>query len=438
MNHTIHSLARQLYRMTIPMIIGVLAIMSNQLVDSAFIGQLGVKPLAVVGFTIPVYQLLIGIQVGIGIATTALISRALGAKRLEQARQLGGLVVMIGFASIMLLCTLFWLGQEALLNLLGAEQGIHAIARAYWAPWLMSCWLGAMLYFAYSIYRAQGLTKLPGVLMVLTSVINMLLDPLFIFTLDMGIAGAAWATIVAYVIGAIIIYPRIFAQDWIHIPRRLHACLADLKNLFSIMLPAMVSQFIPPLSAIIATIIVAGYGENVIAAWGLGARVEYFSIIIILALTMALPPIVGRLVGSRELDKVHLVVKLAMGFVLVWQLLVAFVGIGASTPISQLLTADRDVSAILYDYLWCVPFSYGALGICMIAVSVCNAMGMSFQALSISALRLLCFYLPLLWLGSTFAGLQGLFIGAMLGNFAAGMMSWFMYKRSLVKLRLML
>lgn len=200
----------------------------------------------------------------------------------------------------------------------------------------------------------------------------------------------------------------------------------------------MVSQFIPPLSAIIATIIVAGYGENVIAAWGLGARVEYFSIIIILALTMALPPIVGRLVGSRELDKVHLVVKLAMGFVLVWQLLVAFVGIGASTPISQLLTADRDVSAILYDYLWCVPFSYGALGICMIAVSVCNAMGMSFQALSISALRLLCFYLPLLWLGSTFAGLQGLFIGAMLGNFAAGMMSWFMYKRSLVKLRLML
>lgn len=434
MNQATRTLAHTLYRMTMPMIIGVLAIMSNQLIDSAFIGQLGVKPLAVVGFSIPVYQLIIGIQVGIGIATTALISRALGAKRSDQARQLGGLVVMVGFISILLLCIVFWLEQETLLNLLGAQTDIYYLVREYWAPWLVSCWLGAMTYFAYSIYRAHGYTKLPGILMVLTSIINIILDPLLIFTFDMGIAGAAWATIIAYVIGAIIIFPKIFVQNWVRFPARLQESLADLKSLFSIMLPAMVSQFIPPVSAMIATVIVARYGENVIAAWGLGARIEYFSIIIILALTMALPPIIGRLVGRNELTKVHLLVKLAMGFVLIWQLLIAFVGMGASVPISQLLTTDLSVSTILCDYLWIVPLSYGALGICMIAVSVCNAMGMSFQALTISALRLLCFYLPFLWLGSTLAGLHGLFIGAMLGNFAAGIMSWFMYKKSLVKL----
>lgn len=435
MNKTVQALAHQLYRMTIPMILGVLAIMSNQLVDSAFIGQLGVKPLAVVGFSIPVYQLIIGVQVGIGIATTAVISRALGAKRMDHAQQLGGLVVMIGSTLILLLCVLFGFQQETLLELLGAEPNIYAVAKAYWMPWLASCWLGAMIYFAYSIYRAHGYTKLPGVLMVLTSMINMLLDPLFIFTFNMGIAGAAWATIIAYTIGLLIIFPRIFAQNWIRIPTGLQESIVHLKSLFTVMFPAMVSQFIPPVSAIIATIIVAEYGENVIAAWGLGARVEYFSIIIILALTMALPPIVGRLVGSRELDRIHLVVKLAMGFVLVWQLLIALVGICVSTPIGQLLTTDIKVATILHDYLWIVPFSYGALGTCMIPVSVCNAMGMSFQALLISALRLLCFYLPLLWLGSRYAGLHGLFIGAMLGNFAAGIMSWFMYKSSLQRLR---
>ncbi|MDP5291222.1 MATE family efflux transporter [Oceanimonas sp. CHS3-5] len=99
MKPTGESLGQQLYRMTWPMLIGVLAIMSSQMVDSAFIGQLGTQPLAAVGFTIPVYQLIIGIQVGLGIATTTIISTALGAGRRGEARQLGSLVLATGGGS---------------------------------------------------------------------------------------------------------------------------------------------------------------------------------------------------------------------------------------------------------------------------------------------------------------------------------------------------
>lgn len=73
------SLAKQLFQMTWPMLFGVLSLMSFQLVDSAFIGQLGVLPLAAQGFTMPIQMVIIGIQVGLGIATTAVISRAIGA-----------------------------------------------------------------------------------------------------------------------------------------------------------------------------------------------------------------------------------------------------------------------------------------------------------------------------------------------------------------------
>ncbi len=90
------TLAKQLFTMTWPMLFGVLSLMSFQLVDSAFIGQLGVLPLAAQGFTLPLQMVIIGIQVGLGIATTAVISKALGANESRYAKQLGGLVLMIG------------------------------------------------------------------------------------------------------------------------------------------------------------------------------------------------------------------------------------------------------------------------------------------------------------------------------------------------------
>ena len=89
------SLGQQLFKMTWPMLFGVLSLMSFQLVDSAFIGQLGVLPLAAQGFTLPIQMIIIGIQVGLGIATTAVIAKAIGANNTRFAHQLGGLVLSL-------------------------------------------------------------------------------------------------------------------------------------------------------------------------------------------------------------------------------------------------------------------------------------------------------------------------------------------------------
>ncbi|GGA75416.1 MATE family efflux transporter [Neiella marina] len=435
MTEATKSLASKLYQMTLPMIVGVLAIMSYQLVDSAFIGQLGVKPLAVVGFTIPVYQLIIGIQVGVGIATTAVISRVLGANDQHQAKQLGSLVVAIGGLLIGLLCVMIWLFQRPILTMLGAEQELLPLASSYWLPWLISAWLGALLYYGYSIYRAHGYTKAPGVVMVISSIINVILDPLFIFTFDMGIAGAAWATIVSFIAGCIIIYPRVIANQWLTLQINIGESLRGLNCLSAIMIPAMASQFIPPTSAMAATAIVASFGENVMAAWGLGTRIEYFSIIVVLALTMAMPPMIGRFRGANDFDSIHRLVVIAVCFVAGFQLLMALTTMVLSQPIGRLLTSDPTVAAIVGDYLWSVPLSYGALGICMVLVSAANAMGKPATALLTSLLRLLCCYLPCLWIGARWGGINGVFWGAAVGNFAAGIVSWQLYRTALRSLR---
>lgn len=429
------SVLTQLYQKTWPMLIGMLAIMSCQLVDSAFIGQLGAKPLAVVGFSIPVYQLIIGIQVGLGIATTTVISTALGAKKRQYAGLLARLVIAIGLVIISSLCLLLWYSKIYIVDFLGASQSLYPLVVGYWLPWLLSCWLGALLYFGYSLFRAYGETLLPGKVMVLTSIINLVLDPLFIFTFDMGIAGAAWATVVSFIIGCSVIFTSVFLRGFFKTNAITVEAFKGIKVITAFMVPAMLSQFLPPFSAMIATTMIAIYGDAIVAAWGLASRLEFFSIIVVLSLTMAMPPIIGKLRGSKEFDKIHHLVKASVVIVISWQLFLALVLAFSSTPVSTLLTTDIQVANTLVDYLWLVPFTYGAMGVCMLTVSVFSAIGMPSVALGISILRLIGCYLPCLWIGSTYFGLTGLFIGAALGNLLSGAISWQIYVKYFYKLK---
>ena len=246
-------LGRALFRLTWPMIFGVVSLLGFQLVDAAFIARLGVKPLAALGFTVPVMQLIIGTQVGVGIATTALVSRASGAGDEVRARRLGALVVLSGGLLILLLCLMLWVAKAPLLTALGAGPLMLPLIYGYWVPLLVSAWVGAVLYFGYSVSRAHGNTKLPGLVMVVTSLINLVLDPLFIFYFDWGLPGAALATLAAFAMGALFVYPRLIRKQWLRFDLGSLPPVPALRQLGAISGPAMVSQLMPPLSAMLAT-----------------------------------------------------------------------------------------------------------------------------------------------------------------------------------------
>lgn len=420
--------------MTWPMLFGVLSLMSFQLVDSAFIGQLGILPLAAQGFTLPLQMVIIGIQVGLGIATTAVISKALGANQTQYARQLAGLIVLMGAVGIALVCALLWFTRHWILQLLGAPESVYAIIDSYWPYWLISAWTGAMLYFLYSICRSNGNTILPGTMMMVTSGLNLALDPLFIFTLDMGIEGAAIATIIAFGFGILVIAPRLQRNSWISFAKDDLNVSASVAAIGHIMGPAMISQLLPPVSSMLATKLIAGFGTAAVASWALGSRFEFFTLVGVLALTMSMPPMVGRLLGAKKFADIQSLVNIATRFVLLFQSALAIVSMLLAGQLSTLMTSDHDVESVLNMHLLIVPLSLGPLGICMLMVSVCNALGKSYTALTISALRLFAFFLPCLWIGAQLAGLQGLFIGAALGNLLAGFVAWLSYRSALNKL----
>ncbi|WP_191964444.1 MATE family efflux transporter [Marinobacter confluentis] len=415
--------------MTWPMLFGVLSLMTFQLVDSAFIGQLGRDPLAALGFTLPMQQLIIGLQVGLGIATTAIISRTLGEGDLLRAERLGGLVVIIGAAMVLVLCLGLWSFQSLIMTLLGAEDSLLPLIRSYWMPWLLSAWTGAMLYFGYSVCRSHGDTKLPGYLMVATSLLNLALDPLFIFVFGWGLPGAAWATVTSFALGCLLIFPKLFRAQWLRFDITQLALAKAVRQLGGIMAPAMVSQLMPPASAMAATAIVAGFGSAAVAAWGLGTRLEFFSIVVVLALTMSMPPMIGRLLGEGNIEQIRRLIRIAVRFVVALHLVIGLLWALTSGLASELFSSDKAVSDVLGSYLVMVPLSYSGLGVCILMVSVCNALGMAMRGLLVSTLRLFACFLPFLWVGAQLGGINGLMAGALIGNLLAGGMAYLFYRR---------
>ncbi|OCH14834.1 MATE family efflux transporter [Aliivibrio sp. 1S165] len=429
------SLSKQLFQMTWPMMFGVLSLMSFQLVDSAFIGQLGILPLAAQGFTMPLQMVIIGLQVGLGIATTAVIARVLGAQQPQKAKQLGGLVIILGAVMVFTMCLVIWFSRGPILSLLGAQADVFPVIDSYWPVWLASCWTGAMIYFAYSVCRANGDTKLPGLMMVITSILNMILDPIFIFHFDLGLNGAAWATILSFSIGFCIILPSIFKRHWISFSWHDLPIAQSIKELNAVMSPAMMSQLLPPLSSMMATKIIAGFGAAAVAGWAMASRIEFFAIVVVLALTMSIPPMVGKMLGAKQFDDIQKLIRIAAKFVLTWQIGLAILLFIVAKPLANLLSTDSNVISVIQAYLMWVPISLSSLGICMLMVSVCNALGVSMRALTISILRLFACFLPMIWLGSTLFGLHGVFMGALVGNTMAGIMAWIMYNKAVHNLQ---
>ena len=428
-------LAITLWRQTWPMAIGVLALLGFQLVDSAFIARLGTAPLAAQSFTFPLSFLIIGIQVGMGIAIAALISRALGAGEQARAKRLSSLVLIAGGAVIAVLAVALWLLQVPLFQLLGADETALTYIRTYWGPQLFSAWLGALLYFMYSVFRAHGDTRMPGKMMVFSSLINLALDPLLIFGVGgwegWGLPGAAWATAVAFFVGLLLTGAKLRRCQWATMDDIGQEAVRSWRPFAGIAAPAMVSQLMPPLAAMLAIAAVAGLGDTQVAAWGLASRLETLSLMVILAMTMSLPPWLGRCYGAGDWGQIQQLMRLALKVAVIWQLSLGVLLALASPWVAMALAGNPEVQSELALLIRFMLPSYAALGVCMLVVSAGNALGWPLRAMLLSSARLFICYLPCLWLGAALFGWTGLAAGAAIGNLLAGLMAWVLLKRTL-------
>lgn len=417
-----------LRQMTIPMTMGLIAILMFNLVDTFFISLLGTDALAAVSYTFPVTFGVNCITMGIGIGLSTNIGRLLGQGHSQSAARVSTHGLLLAVILVAIASTLGLLTIEPLFLALGAEAKLIPLISEYMSVWYFAIPLLVIPMAGNSSIRATGDTTTPAKIMIAAGVINGVLDPLLIFGYgpfpELGIQGAAIASAFSW-LGALFgsLFVLIKREKLLSWPQ-LGSLIEDWKTILKIGTPAALSNAMTPLSGALLMMILSSHGTAAVAAYGAAQRIESILILVLMSLTSALTPFMAQNFGAgnprRSFDGQFLSMRFAIGF----QFILFISMVPLSVPLAALFSQEESVRNLLWHYLLVVPFSYGFQGIMMMLVSGLNSLHQPLKAFQWSAMRLFIFTLPLAWLGGKFYGIEGVFIGIALGNILGGSLGY--------------
>mgnify|MGYP003683004735 CR=1 FL=1 len=428
---------RQLYRMAMPMVWGLLATMSFNAVDTFFVAQLGGDQLAAMSFTFPVVMVVASMAIGLGAGTSSVIARLLGQGQNSEAKQLASdtLLLSLGLSAVMMV--LGWVTIEPLFLLLGAEPHLLPMITEYMSIWYLNTPFVIAPMVMSAMMRATGNNGVAGGLMLGGAVLNAILDPLLIFGWGwiprMEIAGAAWATfftrLVMVGLSFYFVAYRLKLMSWPH--RHLEGLMASWRSVMHIGVPAMATNMIVPLASGITVALVAAHGIDAVAGFGVAMRIEPVVLIVFYATSGVIGPFLGQNMASEYHHRQDQVLSVVLKFCLYFGVAVAlFLWVVGPTVVGW-FSDSEEVISIAVAYLAIAPISYGLYGVVMSVNASFNGLGHPMPAMVVSILRVLALYLPLAFMGQWLWGVNGLFIATAVANVMTGLFGYWWLRRYL-------
>lgn len=425
----------QLLRLSLPMLWGILSVLAFGLADTYFVAQLGTSELAAMSFTFPVVTVLASVAMGLGTGAASVIARAIGEGDRQKVQRLTTDSLLLSLVIVSILATLGLATIVPLFATLGAGPDLLPLIQDYMSIWYVGMVFLVIPIVGNSAIRASGNTAVPSLIMTLAAAANILVDPLLIFGWGpfpaLGLKGAALATLLsrASTLVASLAFLHFRERLLVFTVPNLKAMTANWRSLLSVGLPAAAANLISPLSVGFVTSLMAEYGAEAVAGFGLASRLEALVLIAPIALSASLSPFVGQNFGAQRYGRIKQALQLSYWFCLSWGALVAVL-LGTTAPeIAAWFDSDPGVIASASIYLTLVPISYGALGIVLVASSAFNALGKPLSALGMSFSRLLLLFLPLAYLGNQLFGISGIFGAACLSNGIVGIGTWLWHSR---------
>ena len=432
------SVPRILFFKSLPMLMGMLGVISFNLVDTFFIGQLGTKELAAISFTFPVAMLIGGLSMGIGTGASAVISKAIGQKNYPLVKRLTTDSLALSLLVVIIFISIGFLTIDPLFITLGASQEILPLIKEYMLIWYPGMGFLVVPMVGNSAIRATGDMKTPGMLMMFATLINIVLDPLLIFGIGpfprMELQGAALATVIARAF-------TFFAALWILYfrekiitfkPTPLSEVIASWKMILYVALPSGGTNVILPLGIGVITKMIALYGAPAVAAFGVASRIEMFVMLVFMALASVLGPFIGQNWGANKIDRVTLAVKQTYIFSFLWGVFMALILALFAGVIAPLFSDNPVVIELVINYLWIVPVGYAFQGIIMNSSVSLNVLHKPFFAAGLSMLYILGLYVPLAYLGSQNFGISGVFVASPIGRIITSLIAFIVLKKVLV------
>lgn len=418
------SLFRHILVMTATSSIGLVSIFLVDFANLFYISLLGKQELAAaVGYAGTIMFFSISISIGIMISAIALVSRALGAGERERARKLSGSALLFVTLIMVVIAIAFFPFIDATLSLLGAEGRTRAIATDFLQIVIPSMPMMGLGMGASGLLRAVGDAKRAMYVTLGAGICAALLDPVFIFALDLGIEGAAYVTLIARTVTvAVGLYGVIRVHDLVALPS-LRELIDDIRRLSDIALPAVLTNIATPVGNAYVTGSIAPYGDEAVAGWAIIGRLIPVAFGFIFALSGAIGPIIGQNYGAAQYDRVRRTVTDSLFVTLVYTALVWLIVFLMRDQIIKAFNASGESAALLAFFINIVIASFLFNGAMFVANAAFNNLGYATYSTVLNWGKATLGTIPFVLAGSMIAGSKGVIAGQGAGAVVFGILS---------------
>lgn len=429
------SITRHVVVMSFTGAVGLVAVFLADLVDILFLAQLGRPELvAGVGFAASLLFFVRSAGLAVSIATGILVARQLGAGRDRLAKRFALHASLFALLAVSGLAGLAWAYRGEFLFLLQVSSEAKPFAEQYLSVLLPSAPLVVLGFCGGQILRAHGAASESMRVSVSAALVNVVLDPIFIFVFEWGVLGAAWATACSQLALMMVSWLRVEKRFAVLGRVRVKRFVSDANRVIYYAFPALLSNWIAPLGGAFAARQMADFGNEAMAGYTVVMRFVPLSLSIILALSGAIAPIIGQNVGAKRFDRVSEVLDKALWFnwsvtffmvTLLWlsqDFLVTLFGLGGVA------------AQLLRFFCSGVTLLMGFDGMQFCAIAAFNNLGKPFYSTLANFGRLILGTIPFVLLFKALWGAQGVILGYMSECLITGMIGFWLVKRLVVQL----
>ena len=401
---------KALLAMGLPTMIGMMINALYNLVDAYFVGGLGTSQMGAISVAFPLGQVVVGLGLLFGNGAASYISRLLGHGETETADRVAStaLYSSISVGAVIIICTLLFL--RPILRLLGATESILPYAEIYAGIYVVSSIFNIFNVTMNNIVTSEGAAKTTMCALLTGAVLNMVLDPVFIYVLHLGVAGAAIATAISQIVSTAVYLCYVFRKKSVFSFSIKKCCFSSeiMSEVLKIGIPTLVFQLLTSLSVALINLKARPYGDSVIAGMGAVTRIISMGSLMVFGFLKGFQPIAGYSYGAKKYDRVHEATRFT---ILVGTVVMAVFSLIIFIFAPQILRAfrrdDAQVIALgayaLRAQCLVMPFC----GITTTANMALQSTGQSGRATFLALCRQGVFFLPLILILPRFTGVLG-------------------------------
>lgn len=404
-------ISKALLAMGIPTMLGMMVNAIYNLVDAYFVGGLGTSQMGAISVVYPLGQIVVGLGLLFGNGSASYLSRLLGNRDQEQADRVAStaLYSSVAVGAVLIIFSMIFL--RPILRLLGATDSIMPYAMTYAAIYVVSCIFNVFNVTMNNIVTSEGAAKTTMFALMAGAVLNIGLDPVFIYTLDMGVAGAAIATAISQIVSTLIYLTFIFRKKSIYSFKIKNCTFTKeiMSEIFKIGIPTLVFQILTSLSISLVNTQAGPYGDSVIAGMGAVTRIVSMGSLIVFGFIKGFQPIAGYSYGAKKFDRLHKAIRTSIlwstVFCVIYGLLLT---IFSSRIIAQFTEGDLEMIRVGTQSLRINGLSFLLFGFYTVYSSLFLALGKGLEGFVLGACRQGICFVPVILILPVFWGINGI------------------------------